>query len=172
MILAWAAHPRDPSDDSVSIGVDLRTPTRRSTSTIWRIRPHVEVDTTAERGLGEARSLAFDLAWDIRAGMGYKHISEELEKRGLTKAAEALSVRSFDGFNKSVEDFDFQAWAGRIDATAPYPRSGVFFHDKGCRLATIIDVEITELTRYELKDMVVAIIEILHASARNAVETK
>lgn len=169
MTLAWTAHPRDPSDDTVVIGVDLRSPTRRSNSTKWKLRPFLQVDTTPQRGVKSARTLAFELAWGIREAMGYQYLSGELGRKGQTQLSEALSARNHDGFNKPVSDFDFQAWAESINGDGRYPRTGAFFHDKGRRLATILDLEVKDLTRQDLASLVVSVMQILVNAARAGV---
>lgn len=167
MILAWAAHPRDRTDETVAVGVDLRSPVRRSKSTIWKLRPHVEVDVTSERNLEAARRLAFELAQQIHGVMGREHISNELVWRGQDAAASALSARNNDGFNKSPENFDFESWTERINGESRYPRSGIFFHDKGRRLSTVLDLDVSTLTRHDLKNLVVSIIDILNSAAQS-----
>lgn len=169
MILAWAAHPRDRTDESVTVGVDLRSPIRRSKSTVWKLRPHVEVDITSERGLEASRLLAYDLAQQIHSVMGRDYISAELAVLGQHAAANALMKRRNNGFNKSPESFDFESWAGQIDGASRYPRSGVFFHDKGRRLSTVLDLDVSMLTRHELKGTVVSIIDILESAARKGI---
>lgn len=164
-IMSWIAHPRYPKDCDIGIGVELRTPGRRDFSSSWQLRPNIEV-TPWSRDLKTSRLLAFDLAHRIHSVMGREHIVDQLVARGQLAAAEAIQPRQNDGFNRPVAGFSFEHWPGRIAREETYPGGGVFYHDKGIRLATIIEVDVTELLRRDLQEMIVSIIEILHAAAR------
>ena len=98
--------------------------------------------------------------------MGHECLSAELSRVGHTRLADALSVRRYDGFNRPTVDFDFEAWVEAINENARYPRTGVFFHDKGRRLATIIDLEVQDLSRDDLADLVTSIIGFLEDAGR------
>lgn len=169
MVLAWAAHPRDPEDLSVAVGVDLRSPGRRSKSTIWKLRPNIAVDTLDDRDLGAARQLAFGLAAPMYSTMGHENIMKELVSRGQTKVARALIPRPNDGLNTSVENFNFEEWARQLAHETRYPRGGLFYHDKGKRLASVLYLDVTELTRIDLVAMATTILEVLHNAAQQTI---
>lgn len=175
MIFAWAAHPRDRDDCSVSVGVDLRTVPRRQGGPVWKLRPNVEVEVIDKKELGlrtrkQSQLLAYDLACQIRQDMMGSSIKSALVKRGVGRAADALTAGKFDGFKFSIEDFDFEAWRERIAQSGKYPGAGPFGYDKGLRLATILDLNVSRLSRYEIENLVVETIAILHeAAVRNLV---
>lgn len=170
MIFAWSAHPRDSDDCSVSIGVDLRTVPRRLGGTVWKLRPNVEVDIIdgkdrEARTRRQSQLIAYDLASTIRQTMTGSSIKSALAESGNGRAAEALTAGRFDGFKSSIETFDFDAWRKRIAQSDKYPGAGPFGHDKGLRLATILDLDVSQLSRYEIEDLVVETVAILHEAA-------
>ncbi|MGO1315682.1 MAG: hypothetical protein ACTMIR_01385 [Cellulomonadaceae bacterium] len=148
MAVVWIAHPHDDQDSSVSVGVDLRSPTRRSHGSIWKLRPFLEVERTEQRGLAESQELASRLAHGIRDVMSFSSLHSELVGRGLGKVAESLSGGRHNGFK-----------AG-----------GAFGSDKGLRLATILDLDTSELTRCEISDLVLTILGTLHDAASKAAQ--
>ncbi|WP_087004521.1 hypothetical protein [Brevibacterium yomogidense] len=165
MILAWAAHPRDMDDFSVAVGVDLRSPVRRSGSTVWKLRAMVEVDpVTGVRGRVEARRLAFNLASDLRTSMSGTAVRAELRACGMDKVADSLSSGKRDGFRRDPSGFDFDAWRGKITDGVKYPGGGVFGSDGGLRLSTIHDLDTRMLTRHDIVDAVVAVVGFLRES--------
>lgn len=170
MIFAWAAHPRDRDDCSISVGVDLRTVPRRQGGTVWKLRPNVEVDIIdgkdqESRTRRQSQLLAFGLASTIRQAMAGSSIKAALAENGNGHAADALKAGRFDGFKSSFETFDFDAWKERIAQSDKYPGAGPFGHDKGLRLATILDLDVSQLNRYEIEDLVVDTVAILHEAA-------
>lgn len=165
MILAWAAHPRDTEDSSVAVGVDLRSPVRRSDSTVWKLRTMVEVDpVTGVRGRVEARHLAFNLASDLRESMSGTAVRAELRERGMDKVADSLSSGKRDGYKTHPSGFDFGAWRAKIADGGKYPGGGVFGSDRGLRLSTIHGLDTQMLTRHDIVDAVVAIVSFLRES--------
>ena len=175
MVFAWAAHPRDREDCSVSVGVDLRTSPRRQNGKIWKLRPHVEVDLIgsddqALRTRNEAQTLAFDLASRIHESMSFSSLKEELSAKGLERVANALSGGRYDGFKAPADAFDFDAHRRKIAHLQKYPGAGPFGSDKGLRIATILDLDVTLLTRNDVEDLVVEIVTILFAAASRELE--
>lgn len=170
MIFAWAAHPRDRDDCSVSIGVDLRTVPRRLGGTVWKLRPNVEVDIIdgkdrEPRTRRQSQLMAYDLASTIRQAMTGSSVKSALAESGNGRAAAALTAGRFDGFKSSIEKFDFDAWKDRIEQSDQHPGAGPFGHDRGLRLATILDLDVSALSRYEIEDLVVETVAILHEAA-------
>lgn len=170
MVFAWAAHPRDRDDCSVSVGVDLRTSPRRLNGKTWKFRPHIEVDLIgsddrALRTRREAQSLAFNLASRIHQSMSCSSLKEELSKRGLESVASALSGGRYDGFKRPAGTFDFDEHRQQIEDAEKYPGAGPFGSDKGLRIATILDLDVTSLTRYDVADLIAETVSILHAAA-------
>lgn len=170
MIFAWAAHPRDRDDCSVSIGVDLRTVPRRFGGTVWKLRPNVEVDVIdgkvgGPRTRKQSQLMAYVLANTIRQSMTGSSIKSALAENGNVRAADALTAGRFDGFKSSFESFDFDAWKRRIAQSDKYPGAGPFGHDKGLRLATILDLDVSRLNRHEIENLVVDTVAILHEAA-------
>lgn len=170
MVFAWAAHPRDRDDCSVSVGVDLRTSPRRLNGKTWKFRPHVEVDLIgsddrALRTRREAQSLAFNLASRIHQSMSCSSLKEELSKRGLESGASALSGGRYDGFKRPAVTFDFDEHRQQIEDAEKYPGAGPFGSDKGLRIATILDLDVTSLTRHDVEDLIAKTVSILHAAA-------
>lgn len=170
MVFAWTAHPRDPEDLSVAVGVDLRSSGRQTESTIWKLRPQVAVDILEDRDLRAARRLAFDLARRIYSHMGQENIRNELHRRGLSKITQALIPRPNDGFRKAAEKFDFEDWARRLAYQSQYPNDGLFFHDLGNPLSSLLYLDVADLTRKDLKEMTISILEILHVAAQEALQ--
>lgn len=171
MVVAWAAHPRDPEDQSVWVGADLRSPTRRSSTKICKLRPCVEVETIkGSRNVAVSRSLSFDLARRIHAAMSCSSVRGQLLKLGHHRLAEAISSGPHDGFAKSIDGFDFFSWSDRIETEANYPGPGVFRHDWGRRLSTIIDLDTTNLTRSDIEMIMSTIVEYLYSESQAALE--
>lgn len=175
MIFTWSAHPRDNEDCSVSVGVDLRTMPRRLGGTIWKLRPNVEVDVIDEeertpRTRQQSQLLAFDLASRIRHAMTGSSLKEALAGRGFGRIADALGAGRHDGFKSSAESFDFEAWSQRIAHSEKYPGSGPFGNDRGLRLATILDLDVTSLTRHDIETLLAETVSILHDAASQSLE--
>lgn len=76
-----------------------------------------------------------------------------------------MTAGRYDGFKFSIEDFDFDAWRERIAQSGKYPGAGPFGYDEGLRLATILDLNVSQLSRYEIEDLVVETVAILHEAA-------
>lgn len=170
MVFAWAAHPRDKEDCSVSVGVDLRTSPRRQNGKSWKFRPHIEVDLANSddqvlRTRHEAQSLAFDLASRIQQSMSCSSLKEELSSRGLESVANALSGGRYDGFKRPADTFDFEEHRQHIMQAETYPGAGPFGSDKGLRIATILDLDVTSLTRHDIENLVAETLAILHTAA-------
>src|SRR5699024_8527332 len=170
MVFAWAAHPRDKDDCSVSVGVDLRTPPRRQNGKVWKLRPHVEVcthnaDEQALRTKHEARVLAFDLASRIRTSMSFSSLKRDLSTRVPERVTEALSGGRFDGFKSSAATFDFEKHRQQIEQAENYPGAGPFGSDKGLRIATILDLDVSTLTRHDIENLLAEIVSVLHEAA-------
>lgn len=114
--------------------------------------------------------MAYDLASTIRQAMAGSSIKSALAENGNGRVADALAAGRFDGFKSSIETFDFDAWRKRIAQSDKYPGAGPFGHDKGLRLATILDLDVSQLSRYEIEDLVVETVAILHEAAVRSLE--
>lgn len=175
MVFAWASHPRDTQDCSVSVGVDLRTSPRRQNGKTWKFRPNIEVDLVDSedctlRTRREAQSLAFELASDIRQSMSCSSLKEELSDKGLDRIAHSLNGGRHDGFKSPASSFDFAEHLQLIERTSSYPGAGPFGSDKGLRISTIMDLDVTSLTRHDVEELIIETVFILHAAAARNLE--
>lgn len=69
MLIAWTPYPGQTGEDEVWLGVDLRSETRRSMSSVWSFRPFIQVLRNEDRPLSEDRRSAFDRAAGIREAL-------------------------------------------------------------------------------------------------------
>ena len=90
---------------------------------------------------------------------------EELSSRGLESVAIALSGGRYDGFKRPADTFDFEEHRQHILQVETYPGAGPFGGDKGLRIATILDLDVTSLTRHDIENLVSETVAILHAAA-------
>lgn len=170
MLFAWTVHPQFPTDSSVSVGVDLRTEPRRLNRGNWKLRPHVEVGTHDLAGANlrskrEAQRLAFELASKIRVEMGLGFLSTTMNQKGLGHLVHGLSGGKHDGFKKDIFETDFDEWKRLMQEEEDYPGAGPFGSDRGLRLATILSLDVTSMTRKDIAILVSEIVKILHSAA-------
>lgn len=165
MLVARTTHPIDPADESVSVGVDLRSTGRRSTSNIWKFRPHVNVKVSDMRDLQSSRILAFDLAKELQPALALSSLRNELGLRIDGRIIDSLSASRHDGFRQPLRDFDFDLWADRLQNDPRNPTGGFFGNDAGLRLSSILDLDVSDLTRHDVEELVEATVDILQSAA-------
>lgn len=170
MVLSRMNHTQWPEDDSIKIGVDLRLEPGS-----WRFRPYIEVSETAQRNKAQARVTAHKLAWEIKESLGADVIREALASEGHLKVAQALttSARHPDGFKKDVAKFNFEAWEKQTSDSPRVPRSELFFSDlQGRRAATILYLNVSELSRFDIADAIVSVLANLQQNILSARHTQ
>lgn len=152
-------HPKWPDDNSIKVGVDLRLePDRR------RFRPYVQVVPTKQRDETQARVIAHKIAWQIKKFLGADFIRETLDSADHLKVAQALttSAHSPGGYKKDPTQFDFQECEQQASHGSRVTRSEVFFTDlRGRCAATILYLDVAELTKFESAAAVVCVLSSL-----------
>lgn len=168
IVLSRMNHPKWPDDDSIKVGVDLRLEPG-----YWRFRPYVQVALTDQRNETQARITAHTLAWEINEFMGSDYIRETLATEEHLKVAQALttSSRHPNGFKKDTTKFDFAEWKKQAAESPRASSSEVFFSDlKGRRAATILYLDVTDLTRFDIADAIVRVLSNLQQGILQAAE--
>lgn len=159
LVLSRMNHPKWPDDDSIKVGVDLRLEPGA-----WRFRPYVQVAQTEQRDETQARITAHKLAWELKECLGADFIRETLASAGHLKVAQALttSARYPGGYKKDPAKFNFAEWEQQASNGPRVARSEVFFSDlQGRRAATILYLDVAELTRFEIADAIVCVLSTL-----------
>ncbi|MFE3876714.1 hypothetical protein ACFXPX_20270 [Kitasatospora sp. NPDC059146] len=157
MVMAWRHHPS--GSDHAWIAVDLRCPGRGMPSQPWLFRPCVDVLTGA-RPTVEAVLEAHDLAVELQPAMALSSIQEGLRRRGRPELAAALRADKHDGLNGPADPEVLAGWRDRLASGASTPRlHPVFFHDRQRRLATQFRLDVGSLTRTDLADLTLAVLD-------------
>jgi hypothetical protein len=154
MFMAWRKHPR--GSDNAWVAVDVRCEGRSDPSRAWLVRPCVHIISKGQA----ARLEAHDLAVALQPAMILPTIREALTRRGHTKLAAALRADRHDGLSGPADPAVLNEWRAQIvDGDEPSRRHPVFFHDRGLRLATQLRVDVKQLTRYDLADLTMEILD-------------
>jgi len=160
MFMAWRRHPH--GSDEAWIALDVRCEGRGDPSRAWLVRPCVDVTSSGKAGFLEAH----DLAVGLQPAMILPAIQDALTRRGLGKLAGALQADSHGGLSGSADTAVLEELRARIaNGARPSRRHPVFFHDQGLRLATQFRLDVGQLTRHDLADLTVAILDPLLAHA-------
>lgn len=170
MVLAWTPYPGQTDDDKVWLGVDLRSSTRRSMSSVWSFRPFIQVLRNEQRSLSKDRRSAFDRAIELREALRCSAIQEMLASRGLADLSAALSCGQYDGFKADIDTFDFKSQSALIASSTKYPGAGPFGYDWGRRLASILVLDAASLNREQVEEIVFHVVTHLRSAARRLSE--
>lgn len=171
MLIAWTPYPGQTGEDEVWLGVDLRSETRRSMSSVWSFRPFIQVLRNDDRPLSEDRRSAFDRAVGIREALRCSTIQQMLKSQGLGDLSESLSGGRFDGFKSDIDAFDFENHSALIGNSDRYPGAGPFGYDWGRRLASILSLDTAGLNREQVQELVFRVVSHLREAARNQLDT-
>lgn len=156
MLTAWRRHPY--GSEQAWIAVDVRCEGRAIPGRPWLFRPCVDVYWEG-RSKSEALLEAHDLAVALRPAMVLPAIRDALTRRGRPELAEALHAGRHGGLRKPTDSVVLADWRGRLaagDQTAQ--RHPAFFHDHGLRLATQFELDVTRITRADLADITLAVL--------------
>lgn len=154
MFVAWRRHPR--GSDKAWIALDVRCEGRGDPSRAWLVRPCVDITSSGKVGLLEAH----DLAVGLQPAMILPAIQDALMGRGLGKLAGALQAASHGGLSGPADAAVLGEWRARIaNGARPSRLHPVFFHDRGLRLATQFRLDVGQLTRHDLADLTMAILD-------------
>ncbi|MEU9742525.1 hypothetical protein AB0E12_25400 [Micromonospora chersina] len=157
MFVAWRRHPR--GSKSARVGVDVRSNGRGTPSQPWLFRPCVDVYGSGQ-SQRDARLEAHDLAVALRPAMMLPVIRDVLATQGHTKLADALQVDQRDGLRGPADPAVLDEWRTQIaSGNQPSRRHPVFYNDRGLRLATQLRLDVTQLTRYDLADLTVEVLD-------------
>ncbi|MFD1364428.1 PDDEXK-like family protein [Actinoplanes sichuanensis] len=160
MFMAWRRHPH--GSDDAWVAVDVRCEGRGAASS-WLVRPCVDVVGDGQSALLEAH----DLAVQLQPAMVLSAVRMALIDQGRNRLAAALSADENDGLARRPTPEILAAWRARLAAgEKPRRRHPVFFHDRGLRLATQLRADATELTRNDLAQLTVSVLDHLVARAR------
>lgn len=160
MFMAWRRHPH--GSDEAWIALDVRCEGRGDPSRAWLVQPCVDVTSSGKAGLLEAH----DLPVGLQPAMILPAIQDALARRGLGKLAEALQADSHGGLSGPADTAVLNELRAQIaNGARPSRRHPVFFHDQGLRLATQFRLDVGQLTRHDLADLTVAILDHLLAHA-------
>lgn len=102
--------------------------------------------------------------------MSCSSLKEELSDKGLDRIAHSLNGGRHDGFKSPASSFDFAEHLQLIERTSSYPGAGPFGSDKGLRISTIMDLDVTSLTRHDVEELIIETVFILHAAAARNLE--
>lgn len=154
MFMAWRRHPH--GSDKAWIALDVRCEGRGDPSRAWIVRPCIDVISSGTTGHLEAH----DLAVGLQPAMILPAIQDALATRGLGKLAGALQADRHGGLSGPVDAAVLNELRVRIaNGARPSRRHPVFFHDKGLRLATQFRLDVGQLTRHDLADLTMAILD-------------
>lgn len=163
MFAAWRRHPK--GSDQAWIGVDVRCEGRATPARPWIFRPCVAVDL-AGRSEWEASLEAHDLAVALLPAMMLPAIQEALTRRDLPDLAKALHAEPHGGLRRPADSAVLADWHGRLLSGDRTPRRHpVFFHDRGRRLATQFQLDVSGITRADLADLTLAVLDHLAGHA-------
>jgi hypothetical protein len=155
-VLAWLPFPGNTQPTDAWLCLDLRAGSRADPSKPWSLRLGVEVEADG-RGLRQARAQAHDLALGMRHDLTCSALRQAL----LTAGQDELSAvvrpwrRTFDGLRGDAGEADLAAWRAHVLAHDTHGAHPAFFHDWGRRLASQIEVDVTQLTRHQLRELLI-----------------
>ncbi|MFJ7243182.1 hypothetical protein ACIQWA_00900 [Kitasatospora sp. NPDC098652] len=157
MLMAWRHHPS--GSDHAWIAVDLRCPGRGAAAQPWLFRPSIDV-LMGDRTEVEAVLEAHDLAVELQPAMSLSAVQEGLRRRGRHRLAAVLRAAKHDGLRGPADPELLADWrAGLVSGASAPRRHPVFFHDRQRRLATQFQLDVTTITRADLADLTLSVLE-------------
>jgi hypothetical protein len=154
MFMAWRRHPR--GSGNAWIAVDVRCEGRSDATRSWLFRPCIDVFASGR----DAQLEAHDLAVALGPAMTLPAIRAATE--GL-EPANALSAPRHDGLRGPLNPSVLATWRAGIGSTSR--RHPVFYHDRGLRLATQLQLDVTTITRFDLAELTLSVLDHLATQA-------
>jgi hypothetical protein len=166
MFMAWRRHPH--GSQQAWIAVDVRCEGRATPARPWLFRPCIDV-YSADRPEREAVLEAHDLAVALQPAMVLPVIQQALTQQGRPELAEALHAERHGGSGRPADPVVLADWRLRLASGDKIPRRHpVFLHDRGLRLATQFQLDVAAITRADLADLTLAVLDHLVAYAKTA----
>ena len=177
MILAWLPFPSEPEDPTVSLCVDLRSMSRAHPQIPWVLRLGVQVDAVDPRTSGQVRAAAHDLAMAMRAALTFSALNESFRRAGQDELVAAIRLRhnTHDGLRKNTNDSSLIAWRKGVFTTSQNYQHPVFyndfFQDGSLRLSGIIEVDVMEIDRQQLLQLIIRTLDFMNQYASRNCKT-
>lgn len=171
-VVAWLPYPGKPSDDNAWLCADFRSLSRNDLRRPWVLRLGVEVGGSDQQAAAQARATAHDLATGIAGSLTCSALRQAVRQAGHEELASALRPRhgSQDGLRGGTDEAGIAEWRSVTLTTGESDRHPLLFHDNlyaGIRLASAIEVNVTELDRHHLtRLLVIALSHLNHACQR------
>jgi hypothetical protein len=138
--------------------VDVRSPGRTVPGAPWLFRPCVDV-RARELPEHEAALEANDLATRLLPAMVLPAVRATLAERGRNDLAEALAAKRHDGLARRPDRTVLAAWRARLGSADPTAvKHPVFRFDGRRRLATEFKLDVTGITRADLAELTLAVL--------------
>lgn len=166
MLMAWRRHPR--GSHQAWIAVDVRSQGRVEPARPWLIRPCVDV-YSSDRSEREALLEAHDLAVGLWPAMVLPSVRDALVRSGRSDLAAALSAGRHDGLRHRAESTTLAQWRAQLESDAsPSGSHPVFRQDRGRRLATQLELQVTGINREDLAELMLVVLDHLVEHARRS----
>ena len=166
MLMAWRRHPH--RSRHAWIAVDVRSQGRDDPARPWLIRPCVDV-YSSDRPEREALLEAHDLAVGLWPAMVLPSVQDALVRSGRSDLADALRAGRHDGLRSRPKSTTLAEWRAQLESDAsPSGNHPVFRQDRGRRLATQFELEVTRINRTDLADLMLVVLDHLVEHARRS----
>lgn len=173
MVLAYLPFPSQPRDRSALLCVDFRSMIRDRPVVPWVLRLGVEVEVNEKITASQARTTAHDLAMPVLDALTCTAVQQAFRRAGRNELAATLRPRrgSRDGLNGTLNERALSEW--RENALKADVKHPLLAHDSlsnGYRLASRIEVDVADLDRRQLAELVLVALEHIqtHAARLNS----
>lgn len=157
MLIAWRHDTTAP--EGAWLGVDVRSQGRGGDRP-WLFRPCIDIPNLGDLSLTEARLAAHDHATKLRHLMRGDALLAHLERLGQWRLAKSLRPSKVDGFRREPDDDTLARWRRLVEAEKTGRQDHpVYFHDRGLRLATQFELDVSRITRADLQDLCLTVLE-------------
>jgi hypothetical protein len=169
-LLVWAPFPGQPASRRAWLCIDLRAGQRSTPHTPWLLRLGVEVDPSDSgnpMSVARARVDAHDLAVPLQAAFTGSAVLQSIADAGRTDLSAAIAPRprTHDGLRASPGQAELDAWRRTAMSGAAPGDHPALFHDWGRRLTGQLSVDVRQLDRCQLLDLVLLSLDHLRRAA-------
>ncbi|HVF14999.1 MAG TPA: hypothetical protein VM942_10390 [Acidimicrobiales bacterium] len=166
-VVSWLPFPSEHADSGAWLCVEFRSARRANPGTPWLLRLGVEVGA-GDRTDRQARAAAHDLAVPLRHELKCAALRQHLQHVGQDGLASFVrpGPRTIDGLKGDPDADALAAWRTNALTNDAYGEHPALFHDWGRRLASQILVDVTDLDRHQIVELLAAALDHLENAAK------